>query len=81
MIIFTKFHEDQTKNVDLLLMTNFWMCLGFFTYTLFKVFNVLTKMGFRINMLGFDGNMARAVTPREHFSLKTNVRCGSPFAS
>ena len=31
-------------------------------------------MGFRINMLGLDGNMPRAVTPRGHFCLKTNVR-------
>ena len=29
MIIFTKFHEDWTKNVDFLLMANFWMCLVF----------------------------------------------------
>ena len=33
MTIFTKFHEDQTRNMDLLLMTNFWMCLGFFNQT------------------------------------------------
>ena len=30
MIIFTKFHKDRTKNVDFLLMVNFWMCLFFF---------------------------------------------------
>ena len=27
MIIFTKFHEGMTKNVDFLLMAKFWMCL------------------------------------------------------
>ena len=30
MIIFTKFHEDRTKNMDFLLMANFWTCLIFF---------------------------------------------------
>ena len=29
MIIFTKFYEDWGKNVDFLLMANFWMCLVF----------------------------------------------------
>ena len=36
MIIFTKLHEDKTKNMDFLLMTIFWTCLVFldsdFTY-------------------------------------------------
>ena len=35
MIIFTKFHEDRTKNVDFLLTANFGTCLIFFTQTLF----------------------------------------------
>ena len=35
MIIFTKFHKDWTKNVDFLLLANFWMCLIFFTQTLY----------------------------------------------
>ena len=30
MIIFTKFHKNGTKIVDLLLMANFWVCPGFF---------------------------------------------------
>ena len=34
LIIFTKFHEDRTKNADFLLMANLWTRLGFFTQTL-----------------------------------------------
>ena len=34
LIIFTNFHGDRTKNVDFLLMTNFWTCLVFLTQTL-----------------------------------------------
>ena len=34
LIIFTKFHKDRTKNVDFLLMVNFWTCLVFFPQTL-----------------------------------------------
>ena len=30
MIFFTKFHDDRTKSVDLLLVANFWTCLIFF---------------------------------------------------
>ena len=33
-IIFTKYHEDWTKNVDFLLMANFLACLVFFAQTL-----------------------------------------------
>ena len=34
VIIFTKLHEDQTKNEDFLLMANFRTCLVFFPQTL-----------------------------------------------
>ena len=30
-MIFTKFHKDRTKNVDFLLMANFWMCPVFYS--------------------------------------------------
>ena len=30
MLIFAKFHKDRTKNVDFLLVANFWKCLFFF---------------------------------------------------
>ena len=29
-LIFTKFHQDRTKNVEFLVMANFWACLIFF---------------------------------------------------
>ena len=31
VIIFVKFHEDRTKNVDFLLLANFLMCLVFYS--------------------------------------------------
>ena len=34
MNIFTRFHKDQTKNVDFLLNVNLWTCLVFFPQTL-----------------------------------------------
>ena len=34
-ITFTKFHEDWTKIIDFLLLANIWMCLVFFTQTLY----------------------------------------------
>ena len=37
VIIFTKFYEDWTKNVDFLLMANFWTWALFFTQTLFHL--------------------------------------------
>ena len=48
VIIFTKFHEDQTKNVDLFLMSNFWTCLIFSDFVLkiwfiYFLFNIVTQ--------------------------------------
>ena len=33
-MIFTKFHEERTKNMDFLLMANFWTYTDFFVQTL-----------------------------------------------
>ena len=46
MIIFTKFYEDQTKDVDFLSMANFSMNLGFF-YSDFTSFQkwIVSLMG------------------------------------
>ena len=46
MNIFTKFHEDRTKNVDFLLMANSDMCLIFFIQALYIIIKSLSFFSF-----------------------------------
>ena len=49
MIIFTKFHENLTKNVDFLSMANFCICLFFSTH--FKYLGKLVVLKIHVTLL------------------------------
>ena len=44
MIIFTKFHEYKTKDVDFLFMVHFLTCLVFFAHTLLNFFHFVQQV-------------------------------------
>ena len=59
MIIFTKFHEDQTKNVDFLFMDNSWMCLIFF-FSDFTYIDIVFRRAWNLDSpIGFQAKSQR----------------------